>query len=161
MKLGNRIIAATLAGAMALGMVAMPASAAAQNKQAAKERQHRVTATALGAAGLYLYGRKQTTLGTIALAGSAYEAKRMQDEINNRHKRARLNAYHRGYRTGYRSGTKYAYSHSRYRTGSSKYYYVRRNGKLVRVKRGTTWAATRGKKKGWYKNGKFTTSVKH
>ncbi|MEA2552623.1 MAG: hypothetical protein QOJ65_799 [Fimbriimonadaceae bacterium] len=115
MKIGNRIIAAFLAGVMALGFVLVPAQANAEGRQAKREREHRVAASVLGAAGLYFLSRKQTTIGAIALAGGAYEAKRMQDEINNRHRRARINSYYRGYR----NGSSYAYSRSGSRYGSS------------------------------------------
>src|SRR6478735_4768234 len=98
MKLGNRIIAGALATMIACSSLLVPAVAAAQTKtkDAKREKNHRTTAAALGAAGLYLYSRKQTTLGTIAIAGSAYEAKRMQDSINDRHRRERASAYRRG-----------------------------------------------------------------
>ena len=154
MKLGTRFIAGALAGMLAFSMVLMPASALAQTKKkdAKREKNHRVAAAALGAAGVYLLGRRNTTLGAVALAGSAYEAKRMQDSVNNRHRRQRAEAYRRGYR----NGQIYAMNHSRTRTGSAHYIWVRgRNGKMHRVLvRGKAWAATRGKKKGWYKNGK-------
>lgn len=147
MKIGNRIIAAALVGAMALSFAIMPAVASAQSKAAKREKGHRVAAAALGAAGLYLYSRKQTTLGTIAVAGGAYEAKRMQDSINDRHKKQRASAYRRGYR----NGQTYAMNHSRTRTGGSHYVWVRgKNGKMHKVLvKGKAWAATRGKKKGW------------
>lgn len=156
----NRLLAVALAGAMALGLVAMPQMASAQRKQQERERNHRVGASVLGAAGLYMLSRKQTTLGAVALAGSAYEAKRMQDEINNRHRRARRNAYYRGYR----SGRLYAANQARYRTGSSVRWVRDRNGHYHRVTtttsrtRGTRWAATRGRKVGWYRNGKMVRS---
>jgi len=154
MTIGNRLIAGALAGMMAFGMFLVPAAAAAQtkSKDAKRERTHRVTSAALGAAGVYLLGRRNTTLGVAALAGSAYEAKRMQDSINKRHRRQRAAAYRRGYR----NGQVYAMNHSRTRTGSSHYVWVRdKHGKRHRVLvRGKAWAATRGKKVGWSKNGK-------
>jgi hypothetical protein len=140
MKIGNRIIAAFLAGVMALGFVLVPAQANAEGRQAKREREHRVAASVLGAAGLYFLSRKQTTIGAIALAGGAYEAKRMQDEINNRHRRARINSYNRGYR----NGSSYAYSRSRSRSGStyrsSSRSSYRSSGRTYRstARRGTT-----------------------
>src|SRR5690242_3984055 len=111
MKMGNRLIAGALAGMMAFGVLLVPAAANAQtkSKDAKRERNHRVAAAALGAAGVYLLGRRNTTLGVAAMAGSAYEAKRMQDSINNRHRRQRASAYRRGYR----NGQLYAMNHSR------------------------------------------------
>lgn len=154
MNLGNRTLAGVLAGVISLGVLLAPVAAVAQTKakDAKRERTHRVTSAALGAAGVYLLGRKNTTLGVAAMAGSAYEAKRMQDSINNRHKRQRAAAYRRGYK----NGQVYAMNHSRVRTGSSHYIWVRgRDGKLhKKLVRGRAWASTRGKKKGWYKNGK-------
>lgn len=154
MNIGNRFIAGALAGVIAVSAVLTPAFAGAQTKakDAKRERTHRVTSAALGATGAYLLGRRNTTLGAIAIAGSAYEAKRMQDSINNRHKRERAAAYKRGYR----NGTTYAMRRSRTRTGSSHYVWVRgKDGKRHKVLvRGKTWAATRGKKVGWTKNGK-------
>ena len=154
MKIGNRLIAGALAGLMALTIVLVPASAVAQtkSKDAKRERTHRVTSAALGAAGVYMLGRRNTTLGVAALAGSAYEAKRMQDSINNRHKRQRASAYRRGYK----NGQTYAMNHPRTRTGSSHYVWVKgKDGKKHRVLvKGKAWAATRGKKVGWTKNGK-------
>jgi hypothetical protein len=73
----------------------------------------------------------------------------MQDSINKRHRQARVASYRRGYK----SGTRYASTHSRTRTGSSYRWVKGKDGKYHRV-RGTAWAATRGKKKGWTKNGK-------
>ena len=151
MKISTRMIAGALAGLMALGVFLLPAAATAQSKSkdAKRERTHRVTSAALGAAGVYLLGRKNTTLGVAAMAGSAYEAKRMQDSINKRHRRQRASAYRRGYR----NGQVYAMNHSRNRTGGSHYVWVRgKDGKKHRVLRGRAWAATRGKKKGWAKH---------
>lgn len=149
MNTSRKIIGIALACAMALGFMAVPSSAMAQSRAAKRERTHRITASALGAAGIYAISRKQTTLGAIALAGSAYEAKRMQDSINKRHRQARLAAYRRGYR----NGTRYAMNRSRTRTGSSYRWVKGKDGKYHRV-RGTAWAATRGRKVGWTKNGK-------
>jgi hypothetical protein len=154
MKIGNRLIAGALAGLMIFSAVLVPVMAGAQTKakDAKRERTHRVTSAALGAAGVYLLGRRNTTLGVAALAGSAYEAKRMQDSVNNRHKRQRASAYRRGYR----NGQVYAMNHSRTRTGGSHYVWVRgKDGKRHKVLvKGRAWAATRGKKVGWSKNGK-------
>lgn len=152
MKIATKLIVTAMAGALALGMLAMPMAAQAQTKRqrdAKNEKNHRIAASALGAAGIYAVSRKQTTLGVAALAGSAYEAKRMQDSINNRHKRERAAAYRRGYQ----NGQTYAMNHGRSRYGSSYHWVKGRDGKWHRV-RGKAWAATRGKKKGWYKNGK-------
>lgn len=155
---GKRFFSIVLAGAMALAMMAVPQAANAQRRQQERERNHRVGASVLGAAGLYMLSRKQTTLGAIALAGGAYEAKRMQDAINDRHGRARRNAYNRGYR----SGRAYAANQARYRNGSS-YRWVRDSrGRMHRVSRtrGTRWAATRGRKVGWSKNGKRSRTAR-
>jgi len=132
MKLGNRIIAGALAAMIACSALLVPATAAAQTKakDAKREKTHRTTATALGAAGLYLYSRKQTTLGTIAIAGSAYEAKRMQDSINKRHQRARAAAYRRGVKNGRYYAT---HKSSRVRTGSSYKWVKGKDGKMHKV----------------------------
>jgi hypothetical protein len=129
MKLANRILAWTLSAVVAMTAI-VPATAMAQTKakDAKREKTHRTTATALGAAGLYLYSRKQTTLGTIAVAGSAYEAKRMQDSINNRHKRERAAAYRRGLRHG-----EYLATHKRTRYGSSYHWVKGKDGKMHKV----------------------------
>ena len=116
---------------MGLSFLMMPSVAAAQSKAVKKEKNHRVAAAALGAAGLYLLGRRNTTLGVAALAGSAYEAKQMQDSVNNRHKRDREAAYRRGYR----NGQYYAMHRSRTRTGGIHYKWVRgRDGKMHKVR---------------------------
>lgn len=152
MRFASKWIATAVAGAMALSFMAMPTMANAQtkSKDAKREKNARVGAAALGAAGIYAISRKQTTLGVAALAGSAYEAKQMQDSVNNRHKRQRAAAYRRGYA----HGQAYAMNHNRERTGSSYTWVKGKDGKWHRVKRGRAWAATRGKKKGWSKNGK-------
>jgi len=150
------MMAGVLAGVLTLGMLIAPMAASAQSskdkKDVKNEKKHRIAASALGAAGVYLLGRRNTTLGVAAMAGSAYEAKRMQDSVNNRHRRQRAAAYRRGYK----NGQVYAMNHSRVRTGGSHYIWVRgRDGKMHRkLVRGKAWAATRGKKKGWDKNGK-------
>jgi len=152
MNIGNRMIAGTLAGVMALGVILTPAAALAQQSKAAKnEKNHRIAASALGAAGLYLLGRRNTTLGAVAIAGSAYEAKRMQDSVNERHRRARAAAYRRGYR----NGEVYAMNHSRTRTGSSHYVWVRaRTERCTRSCSRKDLGSHSGKKVGWSKNGK-------
>ena len=151
MRIASKWIATAVAGAMALSFMAMPVMANAQTKakDAKREKNARIGAAALGAAGIYAVSRKQTTLGVAALAGSAYEAKQMQDSVNNRHRRERAAAYRRGYA----HGQTYAMNHGRYRTGSSYVWVKGRDGKWHRVKRGKAWAATRGKKKGWAKHG--------
>ena len=132
MQFKNRLIAALLVAAFAMSVLLVPASAMAQTKRqkdAKNEKNHRVAASVLGAAGLYLYGRKNTTLGTIALAGSAYEAKRMQDSINARHKREQAAAYRRGYSRG-----RYVALHRTNRTGNSHYVWVTgKDGKKHKV----------------------------
>ena len=152
MRNASKWIATAVAGAMAFSFLAMPvmANAQTQAKDAKREKNARIGAAALGAAGLYGISRKQTTLGVAALAGSAYEAKQMQDSINKRHKRERAAAYRRGYA----HGQAYAMNHGRTRTGSSYIWVKGKDGKMHRVRRGKAWAATRGKKKGWTKNGK-------
>ena len=129
MKVANRILAWTLSAAIAMTAI-VPATAIAQTKakDAKREKTHRTTAAALGAAGLYLYSRKQTTLGTIAIAGSAYEAKRMQDSINNRHKRERAAAYRRGLKNG-----RYMATHPRTRNGASYHWVKGKDGKMHKV----------------------------
>ncbi len=119
---------------MALSFLAMPVMARAQtqSKDARREKNARIGAAALGAAGIYGVSRKQTTLGVAALAGSAYEAKQMQDSINNRHKRERAAAYRRGYS----HGQAYAMNHGRERTGSShKRHHARRHRHHARKSR--------------------------
>ena len=149
MKIASKLIATAMAGALVLGMMATASAQTKQQKDAKNEKNHRIAAAALGAAGIYAVSRKQTTLGAAALAGSAYEAKRMQDSVNERHRRERAAAYRRGYK----NGQTYAMNHGRNRYGSS-YHWVRgKDGKMHKV-RGKAWAATRGKKKGWDKNGK-------
>lgn len=128
MKNASKWIATAVAVAMAFSFLAMPVMARAQtqSKDAKREKNARVGAAALGAAGLYGISRKQTTLGVAALAGSAYEAKQMQDSINKRHKRERAAAYRRGYA----HGQAYAMNHGRERTGAShKRHHVRKHRK--------------------------------
>src|SRR5438445_6499009 len=69
----SKWIATAVAGAMAFSFMAMPVMAHAQtnSKDAKREKNARIGAAALGAAGLYGLSRKQTTLGVAALAGSA------------------------------------------------------------------------------------------
>lgn len=116
-------------------MIAMPSQASAQiARHRRNEKQHRTNAYALGAAGLILMGSKQNTVGTIALAGAAYEAKRMQDEIDARHRQygSRNGSYsNRDWRTGSSRNDGYYDSNGRwhqYSSTNSRNGYYDRNG---------------------------------
>jgi hypothetical protein len=210
MRLQNRILGTGLALALSLGMMAVPVAAQAQSRSRSQknETQHRNNAYILGAAGLILNNSHQSTLGTIALAGAAYEAYRLQTDVEKRHDRERYgyNYYNnRSTRDGYydslgrwhpnstgsrytgssqngyydsqgrwhstnstsrtngyydRNGVWHSYSSSsnRYDRDNDRYDRDRRDSNCDNrgnnQQRGRDWAATRGKKKGWEKNGK-------
>ncbi|MEO7454207.1 MAG: hypothetical protein ABIV13_05525 [Fimbriimonadales bacterium] len=83
MKLSTKIAAFAAAGALGLGLVAMPPSAKAS------EEGRRNTAYSLGAATLYLGLKKKTVPAIIAGAGTAFAIKRLDDAIDDRHDRER------------------------------------------------------------------------
>ena len=92
----RRILGTAMTAALALSALAVPVAANAQS-----ESQHRNNAIVLGAAGVLLNANHQSTLGTIALAGAAYEAFQLQHAIDQRH-------HERGYydsRGRWRSGS--------------------------------------------------------
>lgn len=156
MLLKNRILALALAGATVLSAAAIPTIAAAD------EKEHRRNAILLGAAGAVLMHNKQNTLGWIAIGGAAYEAKRLQDDINARHRRESR------YRSRYDYDRYGRYDSDRYRndryrtTGYTNARLIDSRNRTYRrgdgddYDRGREWAKSRGKKKGWYKNGKFS-----
>lgn len=135
MRLQNRILGTGLALALGLGMMAVPTAAQAQSRSRSQknENQHRTNAYILGAAGLILNGSHQNTLGTIALAGAAYEAYRLQTDVEKRHDRERYgynyNGYNRSSQDGYydSAGRWHYYNNtgSRYTGGSQSGYYDR------------------------------------
>ena len=83
MKLSTKIAAFAAAGAISLGMVAMPPSATAS------EEGRRNTAYALGAATLALGLKEKWVPALITGAGTAYAVKRLDDAIDDRHQRER------------------------------------------------------------------------
>ncbi|MDQ2985393.1 MAG: hypothetical protein M3R13_01570 [Armatimonadota bacterium] len=83
MKLTTKIAAFAAAGAVGIGLVAMPPNATAS------EEGRRNTAYALGAATLYFGIKKKTIPAIVGAAGTAYAVKRMQDRIDDRHDRER------------------------------------------------------------------------
>jgi hypothetical protein len=102
MKLSTKIAAFAAAGAIGIGLVAMPPSATAS------EEGRRNTAYALGAATLYLGLKGKTLPAIVTGAGTVYAVKRMQDSIDARHRRERA------YNSSVSSG-----SSSNYSSGSS------------------------------------------
>ena len=83
MKLSTKIAAFAAAGAVGIGMVAMPPSADAS------EEGRRNTAYALGAATLYLGLKEKWVPALVTGAGTAYAVKRLDDAIDDRHARER------------------------------------------------------------------------
>ena len=102
MKLSTKIAAFAAAGAVGLGMVAMPPSADAS------EEGRRNTAYALGAATLYLGLKEKWVPALVTGAGTAYAVKRLDDAIDDRHARER--AYNSSSSSG--SSSNYASSGS-------------------------------------------------
>lgn len=85
MKLSTKIAAFAAAGAVGMGLVAMPPSADAS------EEGRRNTAYALGAATLALGLKEKWVPAIITGAGTAYAVKRLDDAIDDRHARERAN----------------------------------------------------------------------
>lgn len=139
----NRFISLGLAAVIGLGVLAIPSQASAQiSRNRRNEKQHRTNAYGLAAAGAILMSQKQETLGTIALAGAAYEAKRLQDEINARHNRY---GDERGYYD--RDG--------RWRTGSSN----RTDGYYDSAGRWHSYSSSSNRNYGYYdRNGNWHTN---
>ncbi len=80
-----------IAALLGLGILVTPMLAGAQSYRyrhnTSAENSSRTGALILGAAGLLLSANHQSTLGTIALGGAAYETYQMQQQINKRHQR--------------------------------------------------------------------------
>lgn len=85
MTLTTKIAAFAAAGALGLGLVAMPPTATAS------EEGRRNTAYALGAATLYLGIKKKTVPAIVAGVGTAVAVKRLDDRIKSRQARERAN----------------------------------------------------------------------
>jgi hypothetical protein len=172
MKKHSRILKLGLAALMTAGLLAAPGMAGAQSYRQGKsntrtEDSARNNAIALGAAGVILMNNGQKTLGTIALGAAVQQTLKMQDSIKERHDREDdrygYNRYEDRY-GNYRYGSNNRYDSNRYdayRYGSSHYSSGRFNKGHYKNDdcedddhRGKDWAASRGKKKGWDKNGK-------
>ena len=89
MNTRKRLLGIGIAAVVGFGVLAVPALSGAQSyryrQDVRKENQDRNNALLLGAAGLLLGANNQSTLGTIALGGAAYEAYQLQQDINHRH----------------------------------------------------------------------------
>ena len=107
MKLSTKIAAFAAAGAVVMGLIAMPPNAKAS------EEGRRNTAYALGAATLYLGIKKKTIPAIITGVGTAYAAKRLDDSIKSRHKREQA------YSSSSSSSSNYSSSGSSVRRSSS------------------------------------------
>lgn len=83
------IVSTGIAALMGLGILVTPTLAGAQSyrhrQNTSAENSSRTGALLLGAAGLLLDANHQSTLGTIALGGAAYETYQMQQQIDQRH----------------------------------------------------------------------------
>jgi hypothetical protein len=114
---------------MGLGILVTPTLAGAQSyryrQNTSAENSSRTGALILGAAGLLLNANHQSTLGTIALGGAAYEAYQMQQQINQRHDQYGYyggnGRYQTGdsddYRYGSNNGNGYGYGYGRQKDG--------------------------------------------
>lgn len=176
MKQLSKLLGIGLAAFMAAGLVAAPSMAAAQSYRQ-KSSTHsedgaRTNAIALGAAGLILMNNHQKTLGAVALGAAALQAIQMQNDIKNRHDREdrygyntphgiysdggyydQLGMYHKpGFDAGYYSQQSTNWNRKNDRDCDDSY------GRGNSNDRGRDWAATRGNKNGWDKNGKRDNS---
>ena len=124
------IISTGIAALMGLGILVTPTLAGAQSyrhrQNTTAENSSRTGALLLGAAGLILDANHQSTLGTIALGGAAYETYQMQQQIDQRHDQYGYygGRYQAGDSDDYRYGNGYAYG----RQNDSWYNTVTRKG---------------------------------
>lgn len=117
------IVSTGIAALMGLGILVTPTLAGAQSyryrQNTSAENSSRTGALILGAAGLLLSAHHQSTLGTIALGGAAYETYQMQQQINQRHNQY---GYYGGqYQAGDSDDNRYGYNNGYSYDGGSSY----------------------------------------
>lgn len=133
-----RITALAVIGALGLGLMA-PTAAHAGSKG------RRNTAIALGAVALYGIVKKKPVIAGVGAAGAVYS---YISSRNARKKELRRERYRRYARRGYYGGGRRRYGGRRYYGGGyrqASYYGGRRHPH--------GWS--RGRKRGWYKNGRY------
>ncbi len=114
MQRNHRILAALLVPAFFVTTLAAPLSARAS------EEGKRNTAIGLGAgAAALLLGSKNKLPGLLAAGGAVYAYSQYERDINRRHQRERIAAYHRGLRRG----ESYAHYHRTHRTRRHYHHY--------------------------------------
>ena len=144
---------AILSGLMALsmvgGVIATPSFAKAQSS-ASQHRQKTKNDwrnAAYLSAGVAVWGllKNDPTLTFAGTAGALYSASRYEHDRKSQNRIDRARASMFGRRSFVRDGKSYR-RYTTYKNGNKYYYFKKVSGR--------EWAATRGKKKGWSKNGK-------
>jgi hypothetical protein len=135
----NRILGAGIAALMAVGLLALPGQASAQyyrhRARTTREDTTRTNAWILGAAGIALLNNHENTLGTIALGAAVGQVGKLQNEIDDRHRREG------------RYGRNDRYDNDRYRRGDGDYDRDDRNYRRGDYKNG-----------GYYGNGNYNNN---
>lgn len=140
------IIAGLLALMMLGAFVAMPASAVAQTSHRQKTKNDWRNAAYLGgAAAVWGLLKHDSTLTFVGAAGALYSLDRYEHDRKSQSKADRARASMFAKRSFVRDGHTYT-RHYTTKNGKKYYYFKKETGRA--------WAATRGKKKGWHKNGK-------
>jgi hypothetical protein len=124
----KRIVSTGIAALLGIGVLVMPSLAGAQSyryrSNTSAENSSRNNALLLGAAGLLLSANHQSTLGTIALGGAAYEAYQMQQQINKRHQTYGYYGRDGRWQTGdYQYGNRNNYNYNGYSNAPNDYNY--------------------------------------
>lgn len=159
MQIRNRILGIGLATLMGVAALGAPQLASAADHHRGSNDKSRTNAIVLGAVGAILVGNHQEKLGAVVLGAAAVEAAKAGRRDRDRYDRGRDRDRDRGRdrvviirdrdRDRDRDCDDDRYDRDRY--DRERY---DRDRDCDRGSRGRDWAATRGKKRGWDKNGK-------